>query len=118
MCKGQRRNTSTRKDTGSKRKKKDLKPSIQINNMLESTLKTKAKKELEKAGWLVIHLIQTNMNGIPDTMILKGGRAVFIEFKRLGKEARELQEYRIKQLTKYGFEALVIDDMEGVKKFL
>jgi Holliday junction resolvase len=86
--------------------------------MLESTLKTKAKKELEKAGWLVIHLIQTNLNGIPDTMILKDGRAVFIEFKQAGKEARELQEYRIKQLIDNGFEALVIDDMEGVKKLI
>lgn len=84
--------------------------------MLESALKSRAKKELEKAGWLVVHLIQTNLNGIPDTMILKDGKAIFIEFKQKGKTARELQEYRIKQLKEHGFEAVVIDDMEEVRK--
>lgn len=74
----------------------------------ESILKKNCKKRLEKAGWMVIHLIQTNMNGIPDTLILRSGRYVWIEFKIPGEEPRKLQEYRHGQFRKQGAEVRVV----------
>lgn len=76
--------------------------------MLESNVKSTARKKLLKSGWFVTNLIQTSTNGIPDTLALKKGRIVFIEWKREGKtiEDEGLQEYRINQLRKQGFEVI------------
>lgn len=85
----------------------------------ESILKKNCKRRLEKAGWLVIHLIQTNCNGINDTLVIRAGRHVWIEFKRPGEEPRPLQDYRHDQLKKHGAETRVvhyesdIDDLCG-----
>lgn len=75
--------------------------------MLESAIKKRCKDELQKWGWMVIHLIQTNQNGIPDTLCLRSGRIVWMEFKRPGKIPDPLQEYRHKKLREQGFEVIV-----------
>jgi Holliday junction resolvase len=85
--------------------------------MREADLQAKIKKKLEAAGWLVVKLIQTSANGIPDLMALRNGTAIFIEVKALGKKARPLQEFRINQLTKQGFTAKVIDQIEQIYEF-
>lgn len=76
--------------------------------MRESILKKNCKRLLEKSGWLVIHLIQTNCNGINDTLVVRNGRHVWIEFKVPGKEPRPLQEYRHRQLKKHGAETRIV----------
>lgn len=83
--------------------------------MLESELKRRGTKLLESWGWMVIHLIQTNCNGIADTLCLRTGRAVFIEWKRPGQEPRELQLYRIRKLKEKGFQTLVITDLKQLE---
>jgi hypothetical protein len=83
--------------------------------MLESELKSKSRTLLEKWGWLVIHLIQTNANGIPDTLILRNGQAYFIEFKQPGAHPRPLQSYRIDKLRQQGFQTLVITDIRQLE---
>lgn len=79
--------------------------------MLESELKRRGSKRLEDWGWLVVHNIQTSKNGWPDTLILRTGRALFIEWKQPGEKPRELQQYRIRKLREQGFETLVITDL-------
>lgn len=83
--------------------------------MLESELKREGTKRLQSWGWMVIHLIQTSTNGIPDTLCLKNSRAVFIEWKRPGQQPRELQQYRIRKLREQGFETLVITDLKKLE---
>jgi Holliday junction resolvase len=41
--------------------------------MRESIIQAGVKKYLEKEGWMVIKLIQTSVNGIPDLMASKNG---------------------------------------------
>jgi predicted Rdx family selenoprotein len=84
--------------------------------MLESKIKSRCKKLLTKAGWMVIHLIQTNQNGIPDTLIIHKTRGVwFIEFKRPGiDEPEELQKYRIRKLREQGMNAIVANSVEDI----
>lgn len=84
--------------------------------MLESQIKAKCRDQLEKWGWLVIHLVQTNQNGIPDTIILRKTIAYFIEFKQPGKQPRELQLYRIRKLHEQGFETLVVTSLKDIEK--
>jgi Holliday junction resolvase len=60
---------------------------------------------------MVIKLIKTSKNGIPDLMALKDGKVLFVEVKRplLGKLSK-VQEYRIKELKEYGFETLILTE--------
>ncbi len=78
--------------------------------MSESAYKQKILSQYRKDGWLTIGLIQTTMNGIPDTLMLKKGeQPFFIEFKAIGKTPRPLQAYRHKEIReKTGLEVLTM----------
>ena len=80
--------------------------------MLESKIQTKIKKKLEQEGYLVIKLIKTSCNGVPDILALKNGNAIFIEVKQPTGVLSELQKLRIKQLKGLGFEVKVWSDYE------
>jgi Holliday junction resolvase len=80
--------------------------------MLESKIQTKIKKKLEEKGFLVIKLIKTSCNGIPDLMALKDGKTIFIEVKQPTGVLSELQKLRIKQLSDLGFDCKVWTDYE------
>ena len=96
--------------------------------MLESALKKTCKKKLEASGWMVIHLIQTNQNGIPDTLILHPVKGLaFIEFKRPGRRTKnksaedipeELQKYRIRKLREAGARVLIVDREADILELL
>lgn len=83
--------------------------------MLESELKCKGTKLLESWGWMVVHLIQTNCNGICDTLILRAGVAIFIEWKQPGKKPAELQLYRIRKLQEQGFKTFVVTSLKDIE---
>jgi Holliday junction resolvase len=80
--------------------------------MLEQKLQTKIKKKLEEKGFLVIKLIKTSCNGIPDLIALKDGKTIFIEVKQPNGVLSELQKLRIKQLRDLGFDCKVWIDYE------
>jgi Holliday junction resolvase len=85
--------------------------------MRESLIQSSIISYLAKHGWLVVKLIQTNMNGIPDLMALKDGKTVFIEVKQPGKKPNDLQAYRIEKLNKAGFEAFYATSLQDVSNF-
>lgn len=58
-------------------------------------------------GWEVI---KVGKDGWPDRLFLKAGRAVWIEFKRPGKEPSPRQYRKIKWLNDNGFEAYWFDN--------
>lgn len=71
--------------------------------MRESELQAKIIKKYTKEGYLVIKVIQCNLNGIPDLLLIKEGvHPFFIEVKTEKGRLSELQKYRIAQLEKYG----------------
>lgn len=83
--------------------------------MLESEIKRRGTKLLESWNWEVVHIIQCNKNGYPDTLILRAGAAVFIEWKQPGKKPEELQLYRHKKLLEQGFKTLVVTDLKQLE---
>lgn len=85
--------------------------------MRESLIQSSIISYLTKRGWLVVKLIQTNMNGTPDLMALKDGKTVFIEVKQPGKKPNDLQAYRIEKLNKAGFEAFCATSLQDVSNF-
>ena len=80
--------------------------------MKESEVQRKITLQLEKKGWIVVKLIKTTMNGIPDLMALKDGRTVFIEVKTDKGVTSEIQKFRHEQLKKQGFTVFVWNKFE------
>ncbi len=71
--------------------------------MTEQQIQTKRIKELESQGYYVIKLVKTNKNGIPDLIAIPPNTDVlFSEIKKPSGTLSKLQEYRIKELKKYG----------------
>ncbi len=81
--------------------------SISTKPRLESVIQSSLIKKYESQGYMVVKLILTNKSGIPDLLLLKDGKASFVEVKREGQKPRPLQEYRIKELRSLGFEVHV-----------
>ncbi len=81
----------------------------------ESLIQKKVIQYLEKNGWYVIKLIQTNKNGIADLCILKDSVAVFIEVKKPGLRPSLLQAFRAQQLAQKGFTTLIVHDIKEIK---
>jgi Holliday junction resolvase len=78
--------------------------------MKESELQSKIIKHYEAKGFLVIKMIQTNKNGIPDLLLLKEGvHPFFIEVKTEKGKLSDLQKYRINQLEKYGCKTEILN---------
>ena len=82
----------------------------------ESKYQLKLRRDLESKGWLVIRLLVAPTSiaatGTPDLLALKpcqGGRCVvkFIEVKAKNGKTSPLQEFHIKKLKEFGFEAIV-----------
>ena len=82
--------------------------------MTEQQIQKKITDNLESDGWVVVKLMKTSTNGIPDLMCLREGIAKFIEVKKPNGKISELQKYRIKQLRKQGFEAIVMDSPTNI----
>ena len=82
--------------------------------MTESKLQKKIIDDFTNRGFMVIKLIKTNTNGIPDLLILKNGIAKFVEVKKPGGKISELQKYRIKKLREQGFDAVVMDGIDSI----
>jgi hypothetical protein len=83
--------------------------------MLESSLQSKYIKKLKEAGWFVTKLMKTSTNGIPDTLCIKNGRVVFVEYKRPGYKTSPLQDYVIDKIRKEGLEVVVADSWSSLK---
>jgi len=82
--------------------------------MTEQAIQKKISDHYTKQGYLVVKLMKTNRNGMPDLMLLKDGTTKFIEVKKKGGIIAPLQKYRIEQLRKFGFDAVVCDGVESV----
>lgn len=80
----------------------------------ESEIQLAITKHLQAKGWLVVKIIQTNLNGWPDLQAHKDGRTVFIEVKTPGKLPDDLQVYRHKKLRDQGFEVIVATDVQDI----
>lgn len=78
----------------------------------ESKLQKKIIKDLKKGGWIPLKVILCNLPGFNDIIAFKKRRAVFIEAKDEGEEAKKLQLYRHKMLLEQGFSVFVIDSWE------
>jgi hypothetical protein len=82
----------------------------------ESYIEGNVQGIAEAHGWLVRKVKWIGRVGCPDRLYMKGGRVLFIEFKRPGKDLEPRQVREIKRMRNHGVEVHVIDNIaEGLK---
>ena len=76
---------------------------------MESNIQSRLIKALKKAGWIINKPNGNSVDGWPDVQAYKGGTCLFFECKRPGQKPTKLQQYRMDELTKEGFDCYVWD---------
>ena len=80
--------------------------------MTEQKIQKKRIDQLEAEGYYVIKLIKTNKNGIPDIIAIPPNAPVlFSEVKTPKGRVSKIQEYRLKELKKYGFKTEIYNGL-------
>lgn len=80
--------------------------------MRESTLEKQICARARANGWLVFKWSSPNHRGVPDRILVRSGRVLFVEFKTPGRALTRLQEHVRARLEAAGAEYRVIDDPE------
>ena len=76
--------------------------------MTEQQIQKKRINQLEAEGYYVLKLIKTNKNGIPDVVAMHPEKGVlFSEIKTATGKLSKIQEYRLKEISAYGFDTEV-----------
>ena len=79
-----------------------------------SKYQTHLINKYKKLGYIVINVIKASEAGYPDLILLKNGKATFIEVKEGKDTLKPLQKFRIDQLIEQGFEAFATHNEKGI----
>jgi len=72
----------------------------------------------EARGGALLKLAAALQKGIPDRVLLMQGRAIFIEFKAIGKYPTPIQRHWHARLRELGFEVVVFRTVDEFKTLL
>lgn len=94
--------------------------------MLERTEKRVREVAIEKPscefavrrGWMVVKLMLCNIDSMPDRLLMRKGRVIFIEFKAPGEDPTPKQAKRHREIRAQGIEVFVIDNLEDAQVVL
>ena len=76
-------------------------------------------REVKRRGGLCLKFVSPGWDGAPDRIVLlPGGKLCFVEVKRPGGKPRPLQEARLRQLGKMGFQTYILDEPERIPDLL
>lgn len=84
--------------------------------MKEKTIEQAFRQAIQADGGICWKLTCPGVDGVPDRICLKAGRAAFVEVKAPGKRPRPLQVRRMNQLREQGFTCLVVDGPQGIQE--
>ena len=80
---------------------------MQVNRR-ESVIERKCILIAKARNWMEVKLERCNKNGMPDRMLMKNGRLIFIEFKNDKGALSEIQKHRHEELRKHGMRVYVV----------
>lgn len=88
--------------------------------MLEKALVGKIVAASKNLGWfpIKIHGNAYQMAGLPDVLLVKEGRAAWIEVKVPGNKTSPIQDKRIADLRKFGCPVCVAYSVQDAESFL
>lgn len=82
--------------------------------MREKNIENYLVKQVKKLGGLCYKFISPGNAGVPDRIIVKNGKLIFMELKASGKSVRTLQRLQIDKLMKQGQIVYVADSKEKI----
>lgn len=86
--------------------------------MLEDEIEAEGDKWAEDNGWLVRKLQYPGRRGAPDKMYIKGGRVVFVEWKKPDGHRKGLQKREIRKFKEHGAEAFFCDNVDDFIEYM
>jgi hypothetical protein len=87
--------------------------------LLESDVENPAKSWLRDRGWWVRKFKSPGNRSVPDDVMAKASRVIWVEFKRPGNKPTEKQAEQMKLMRAAGLEVYWFDNLEAFKqKFL
>lgn len=88
--------------------------------MLERAIVAKAMQTAKALGWkaIKIHGNQYQEAGLPDILVIKDGRAAWMEAKQPGQDPTKLQAHKMRELSAYGCPVTVIYSAADARHFL
>ena len=84
----------------------------------EGKLVASVNRYCKDNGWFQVNLIQTNVNGIPDRLIYKDGRYIWLELKADDGKPSPIQTHRISSMKSKGMEVHVIYSLNELKEII
>ncbi len=89
-----------------------------MTKMLEREIEKKVKDYAKSKGWLTYKWVSPQNRGVPDSIFIKDGNVVFIEFKAPGKKPTKLQQKTIDAMLAQDCFVYVADSVEGATAVL
>ncbi len=87
-------------------------------NPRESYIELNAVDEAEAVGWWCRKVVWQGRRSAPDRVFAKGGRVVWIEFKRPGERPTVAQSREHDRMRAAGMEVYWCDDLNEARKIL
>ena len=87
---------------------------------LEKTIVAKVIATARSLGWWAakMHGNAFMVRGLPDVLVVKHGRAAWMECKRPGEDPTKIQEHRLRELARAGCPVAVIRSADEARRFL
>ena len=80
--------------------------------MLEKDIEMYFKKRIEYAGGLCLKFSSPGCTGVPDRIVVYGGKVTFVEFKAPGRDVSKRQAIMIERIRACGCRVYVVWDLE------
>lgn len=93
-------------------------PRERVREERESEIEQAAMDYAEWRGWWQVKIMRASRNGVPDRVLIRAGRVIFIEFKRDGEEPTPQQIKRHAEMRAHGAEVFVCDNLADAKRIL
>ena len=86
----------------------------------ESTIVAKVIATAKAAGWWAgkLHGNAFGIAGMPDVMVIRGGKVAFLECKVPGEEPTKIQRHRMRQLAEAGAAVTWVTSASEARAFL
>lgn len=87
---------------------------------LEKTIVARVMEQARGLGWWAMknHGSAYSVKGLPDVLVVKGGRAAWMEVKRPGEHPTRIQEHRMRELANHGCPVAVVHSAADARHFL
>lgn len=87
---------------------------------LEKTIVAKVMAQAKSMGWwpAKMHGNAFMLAGLPDVLVIKGGRAAWMEVKRPGESPSRIQQHRMRELAAHGCPVAVVTSAAEARHFL